>query len=55
MIRIEIKSEIATSDHPARVLVYQGNRLIEEITAQIELKQGADGGYYPCVNLSRKN
>jgi len=52
-VRVEIESEIATSSRPARVLVYEGDRLVEEITAEVELKQGADDGYYHCVTLKK--
>lgn len=52
-IRVEIESEIGTSYKPARVLVYNGDELIQEVTAKIEPKQGADGGYYPCITLTK--
>lgn len=52
-IRIEIESEIAVSDRPARVLVYENDQLVGEIIAEVELKQGADDGYYHCVTLKK--
>ena len=39
-VRIEIESEIGTSRCPARVLVYEGSKLVAEVVAEIELKQG---------------
>ncbi len=53
-IKVEIESETAISDRPARMLVYEDDRLIAEVIAKIELKQGADGGYYNCVILEKK-
>lgn len=53
-IRVEVESEIATSNRPARVLVYDNNQLVTEIIAKVEPKQGADGGYYPCVTLTKQ-
>ena len=52
-VRVEIESEAGTSDRPARVLVYEDNQLMAEVVAEIELKQGADGGYYHCVTLKK--
>lgn len=52
-ISVEIRSEIATSRDPARVLIYDGKRLVAEVTAEVELKSGADGGYYHCVTLKK--
>ena len=48
-VRVETESEVATSRRPARVLVYENEQLVAEIIATIELKQGADGGYYNCI------
>ena len=50
-VRVQIYSEVATSRRPARVCVYEGEELIAEVEANIEPKQGADGGYYDCVVL----
>ncbi len=52
-VRVEIQSEIAIVRRPARVLVYNGEQLVAEIIAEIEPKQGWDGGYYPCVTLKK--
>jgi len=52
-IRVEIEQEVATSDKPAKVLVYDGIQLIAEVVAEVESKQGADGEYYPCVTLRK--
>jgi len=52
-IRVDIESEVGTSDRPARVLVYNGDQLVVEVVAEVELKQGADSGYYPCVTLKK--
>lgn len=53
-VRVEVESEAGTSRRPARVLVYKGTLLVAEVTAKIEMKQGADGGYYPCVTLKEE-
>jgi len=54
-IRVEIVSESGTSLDPAKVFVYENDRLVAEVVAEIELKQGADGGLYSCVTLKKKN
>ncbi len=54
-IRVEIESEGGASSDPARVLIYENEQLKTEITAKIEPKQGADGGFYPCVTLEKKD
>lgn len=53
-IRVEVKSEIGTSRDPAKVSVYQDDHLITEVIAEVELKQGADGGWYHCVTLKKQ-
>ena len=50
-VRVEIRSEAGTSSDPARVRIYEHDRLVAEIIAKIEPKQGADGGWYHCVTL----
>ena len=54
-LRIDCQSESGTSHNPARVLIYEGDRLVAEVVATIEPKQGADGGYYRCVVLTKKD
>jgi len=54
-VKIEIESEKAISKDPARVLVYENEKLVEIIIAQIDLQQGADGRYYPCIILKKQN
>ncbi|MFA4871888.1 MAG: hypothetical protein WC610_02410 [Patescibacteria group bacterium] len=53
-VRVKIESERVTSPHPARVLVYEDDRLVAEVIAKVELKEGADGGFYHCVTLEKK-
>lgn len=53
-VRVELESEVATFHRPARVLVYEAGRLVAEVIAEVELKQGADGGYYHCVTLKKQ-
>lgn len=55
MIRVEIEQEIVTSNRPARVLVYDDDKLVSEIIAKIEYQEGADGGFYSCVTLQKSN
>ena len=55
-VRVEIQSEIVTSDEPAKILNYEGGYPCPaiEVIAEIELKQGADGGWYRCVVLKKQ-
>ena len=53
-VRVEVKSESGTSREPAKVLVFEDNRLVATIIAEVELKQGADNGWYPCVTLKKQ-
>lgn len=53
-VKVEVRSEIGTSRDPAKVLVYENNCLVAEIIAEVELKQGADGGWYHCVTLKKQ-
>ena len=50
-IRVETKSEIAIYSEPATVKVFDGEKLVAEVTAIIQHEQGADGGYYNVVKL----
>lgn len=52
-VRVEVESEMGTSDRPACVLVYEGDHLVAKVIAEVELKPGADGGYYHCVTLKK--
>lgn len=52
--RVEIESESGTSRAPASVKVYEGDKLVTTIIATVEMKQGADGGLYPCVTLKQQ-
>lgn len=52
-VRVEVKSEIGTSREPAKVFVYEDDLLVAEVTAEVEPKQGADGGWYHCVTLRK--
>lgn len=54
MVRVELKQEYGTSRDPARVSVYDNDQLVVEVIAAVEMKQGADGGWYHCVTLKRK-
>ncbi len=53
-VRVEIQSETAVGSSPARVTVYENDKIVAVITADIELKMGGDCGYYNCVTLTRK-
>ena len=53
-IRVELESQKGTSNEPARVLIYENDKLIAEIIAKVEMKLGADYGKYPCVELVQK-
>ena len=54
MVRVELEQEVGTSRRPARVLVYEDDQLVAEVVTEVESKQGADGGYYHCVILKKK-
>lgn len=53
-VKVEVRSEIGTSRDPAKVLVYEDDHLVAEVIAEVELKQGADGGWYHCVTLRKQ-
>lgn len=53
-VRVQVESEGVISGKPAKMLVYENDRLVTEVIAKIEYKQGADDGYYPCVSLIQK-
>ena len=53
-VRVEIGSESGTSYDPAKMLVYEDDRLVCEVIAEIEMKKGADGGWYHCVTLKKQ-
>ncbi len=53
-VRVEVNSEGGASRDPAKVLVYEDDRLVAEVIAEVELKEGADGGLYSCVTLKKK-
>lgn len=53
-IRVEVRSEIGISLDPAKVSIYENDRLVAEVIAEVGLKQGADGGWYHCV-IFKKN
>ena len=53
MVTVNILSEIATSREPARIMVYEGDKLVAEVTAEIHDEQGADGGIYSVVKLKK--
>src|SRR3989344_767689 len=54
-VRVEVKSESGCSSEPAKVLVYENDQLVAEVIAKVELKQGADDGWYHCITLEKKN
>ena len=54
-VRVEVKSESGCSSEPGKVLVYENDQLVAEIIAKVELKQGADSGWYNCVTLEKKS
>jgi hypothetical protein len=54
MVRIEIRDEAGCISEPARVRVYEDERLVAEIIGKVEPKEGADGGLYPCVTLEHQ-
>jgi hypothetical protein len=53
-VKVQADSEGVLSGKPAEVRIYENDRLITKVVAKIELKQGADGGYYHCVVLTEE-
>ena len=53
-VRIETQDEQVILGKPARVYVYEGNKLVTVVTAKVEPRQGADGGDYPSVTLKKQ-
>lgn len=51
-IQVKVESESATSHDPAIVRVYNDDKLVAEVKAQLRLGQGADGGFYDCIQLT---
>jgi hypothetical protein len=54
-IRIEITQEWVSVGIPARVRIYEGDRLIAEVTGKIGYQVGADGGIYHAVVLEQSS
>lgn len=52
-MRIEVTSESGTGEQKAKVLVFNSaDELVARVDADIVHKQGCDGGWYPCVELT---
>jgi len=53
-VRVEIQSEEAAGNRPARVLVFEDGKIVAEVVARVEMKPGAYDRSYPCVTLEKK-
>jgi hypothetical protein len=53
-IRVEIESEKVILGEKAHVFVYDDDRLVTEVIGEVVSQQGADGGWYPSVSLTKK-
>ena len=53
-ITVKLEDEVVISGSPATVYVYQGDKLVAQVTADTELQRGADGGLYYAVVLKRE-
>ena len=53
MVRVECRSESGTGEQQAEVVVYDGDRVCVRIVGRVGRGQGADGGWYPLVELER--
>lgn len=51
-VRVELHSETATGNKPATVKVFDGEKLVTTVVAEVRRGQGADGGFYPVVELN---
>lgn len=51
-LRVELQDEIVSMDRPAKVQVYDGDKLIATVTTKVTRQGGADGGQYPAVELT---
>jgi len=46
-----VRQEEGTSRDPAEVHVLEDGELVAKVIGRVEGKEGADGGFYPCVTL----
>ena len=53
-VEVKIVSEEAISNKPASVIVSEDGKTIAEVVVKVDLKRGADGGFYHCVTFKKK-
>ena len=53
-VKVKIKSEQVLFNQPAKIEVYEDDRLVTTIIAKVGLQKGADGGSYHCVTLEKQ-
>lgn len=51
-VRVELQQSIVCVDQPAKIRVYDGDRLVATVTTKVTRQGGADGGQYPAVELT---
>lgn len=51
-VRVELQQSIVCVDQPAKIRVYDGDKLVTVVNATVEGQDGADGGRYPGVKLT---
>ena len=53
-VRVETISEDGFGLRKATIKVFSDETLVAEVVASVVPKQGGDGGFYPCVDLEKK-
>lgn len=53
-VEVKIISEQGVSREPPSVTICENGKIITEIIVKVELKRGADGGFYHCVTFKKK-
>ena len=52
MVKVVMIQGRGTSHDPAIVEIYEDDKLVKKISADVKDEEGADGGYYPTVKLA---
>jgi hypothetical protein len=54
-VRVEVEKERVICGEPAKVNIYEDDKLIARVICTIGNQYGADDGLYPCVELTLLN
>jgi len=55
MVKVEIVYGSGPAPQKATVMVTEDGKLVEEVLVEMESQQGADGGFYTAVKLTKKS